>query len=53
MSRRNLASARENSSSDRLNFPKGILVMNPDYSHKHRRHGVNVQVVTDPGGRLL
>ncbi len=24
-----------------------------DYSHKHRRHGVNVQVVTDPGGRLL
>jgi hypothetical protein len=24
-----------------------------DYSHKHRRHGVNVQVVTEPGGRLL
>lgn len=24
-----------------------------DYSHEHRRHGVNVQVVTDPGGRLL
>ncbi|GHH81453.1 IS5 family transposase [Streptomyces capitiformicae] len=24
-----------------------------DHSHKHRRHGVNVQVVTDPGGRLL
>jgi len=24
-----------------------------DYSHKHRRHGVNVQVVTDPGGRLM
>ncbi|WP_326616876.1 transposase [Streptomyces anulatus] len=24
-----------------------------DYSHKHRRHGVNVQVVTDPQGRLL
>ncbi len=24
-----------------------------DYSHKYRRHGVNVQVVTDPGGRLL
>ncbi|MFF2174751.1 transposase family protein [[Kitasatospora] papulosa] len=24
-----------------------------DYSPKHRRHGVNVQVVTDPGGRLL
>ncbi|MET8508149.1 transposase family protein [Streptomyces sp. NPDC004787] len=24
-----------------------------DYSRKHRRHGVNVQVVTDPGGRLL
>jgi hypothetical protein len=23
-----------------------------DYSHKHRRHGVNVQVITDPGGRL-
>jgi hypothetical protein len=23
------------------------------YSHKHRRHGVNVQVVTDPDGRLL
>ncbi|MFE7327735.1 transposase family protein [Streptomyces sp. NPDC057565] len=24
-----------------------------DYSHKHRRHGVNVQVVTDPGGQLI
>ncbi len=24
-----------------------------DYSHKHRRHGVNEQVVTDPAGRLL
>lgn len=24
-----------------------------DYSHKHRRHGVNVRIVTDPGGRLL
>lgn len=24
-----------------------------DYSAKHRRHGVNVQVVTDPDGRLL
>jgi hypothetical protein len=24
-----------------------------DYSAKHRRHGVNVQVVTDPCGRLL
>ncbi len=24
-----------------------------DFSHKHRRHGVNVQVVTDPAGRLL
>ncbi|GGW91242.1 hypothetical protein GCM10010321_00400 [Streptomyces chartreusis] len=24
-----------------------------DYSHKHRRHGVNVQEVTGPGGRLL
>jgi hypothetical protein len=24
-----------------------------DYSHEHRRHGVNVQVVTDPVGRLL
>lgn len=24
-----------------------------DYSHRHRCHGVNVQVVTDPGGRLL
>lgn len=24
-----------------------------DYSHRHRRHGVNVQVVTDPGGRPL
>lgn len=23
-----------------------------DYSQKHRRHGVNVQVVTDPAGRL-
>lgn len=23
-----------------------------DYVHKHRRHGVNVQVVTDPGGQL-
>ncbi|GAB7109664.1 hypothetical protein JCM4814A_79790 [Streptomyces phaeofaciens JCM 4814] len=24
-----------------------------DYSHKHRRHGVNVQLVTDSDGRLL
>ncbi|MEU1312220.1 transposase family protein [Streptomyces cinnamoneus] len=24
-----------------------------DHSHKRRRHGVNVQVVTDPAGRLL
>jgi hypothetical protein len=24
-----------------------------DYFHKHCRHGVNVQVVTDPDGRLL
>lgn len=24
-----------------------------DYSHKHRRHGVNVQVVTDPTGHTL
>ncbi|GGV58637.1 hypothetical protein GCM10010245_91770 [Streptomyces spectabilis] len=24
-----------------------------DCSHRHRRHGVNVQVVTGPGGRLL
>jgi hypothetical protein len=24
-----------------------------DYSHKHRRHGVNVQVATDPEGRPL
>lgn len=24
-----------------------------DYSHKHRRHGVNVQVVADPAGKLL
>jgi hypothetical protein len=24
-----------------------------DYSHKHRQHCVNVQVVTDPGGWLL
>jgi hypothetical protein len=24
-----------------------------DFSHKHRRHGVNVQVVTNPAGRLL
>ncbi|GAA4149276.1 transposase family protein [Streptomyces tunisiensis] len=24
-----------------------------DYSHKHRRHGVNVQLVTDPARRLL
>ena len=24
-----------------------------DYSHKHRRHGVNVQVVTDPIGQVL
>ncbi|MFJ8603660.1 transposase family protein [Streptomyces shenzhenensis] len=23
-----------------------------DFSHKHRRHGVNVQVVTDPAGQL-
>jgi hypothetical protein len=24
-----------------------------NFSHKHRRYGVNVQVVTDPAGRLL
>lgn len=24
-----------------------------DYSAKHRRHGVNVQVVTDPAGEVL
>lgn len=24
-----------------------------DYSAKHRRHGVDVQLVTDPDGRLL
>ena len=24
-----------------------------DHSHKHRRHGANVQAVTDPDGRLL
>ncbi|MFD5025091.1 transposase family protein [Streptomyces sp. NPDC058373] len=24
-----------------------------DYSHNDRRHGVNVQLVTDPHGRLL
>ncbi|MFE4661936.1 transposase family protein, partial [Streptomyces hydrogenans] len=24
-----------------------------DYSAKHRRHGVNVQVVTDPAGEIL
>lgn len=24
-----------------------------DYSHKHRRHGVNVQAVTDPTGHVL
>ena len=24
-----------------------------DFSHEHRRHGVNVQVVTNPAGRLL
>ncbi|CAL9329523.1 hypothetical protein SUDANB105_00043 [Streptomyces sp. enrichment culture] len=24
-----------------------------DFSHKHRRHGVNVQVVADPEGKLL
>jgi hypothetical protein len=24
-----------------------------DFSHKHRRHGVNVRVVTDPSGQLL
>jgi hypothetical protein len=24
-----------------------------DYSHQHRRHGVNVQLVTDPDGWLL
>ncbi len=24
-----------------------------DYSRKHRRHGVKVQVVTDPDGQLL
>ncbi|MGW1208089.1 transposase family protein [Streptomyces sp. NPDC002499] len=24
-----------------------------DFSHKHRRHGVDVRVVTDPSGRPL
>ncbi|WP_193475489.1 transposase family protein, partial [Streptomyces griseomycini] len=24
-----------------------------DFSHKHRRHGVNVQVIADPTGKLL
>jgi len=24
-----------------------------DYSGKHRRHGVNIQVVTDPAGTIL
>ncbi|MFK4548075.1 hypothetical protein RKD29_007671 [Streptomyces tendae] len=24
-----------------------------DYSSKHQRHGVNVQVVTDPAGEIL
>ncbi len=24
-----------------------------DYPHKHRRYGVNVQMITDPDGRLL
>jgi hypothetical protein len=25
----------------------------PYYSGKHRRHGVNVQVIADPAGRLI
>ena len=25
----------------------------PYYSGKHKRHGVNVQVITDPAGRLI
>lgn len=28
-------------------------VSRADYSHKHRRHGVNVQVITDPAEQLL
>lgn len=24
-----------------------------DYSGKHRRHGVNLQIITDPRGRLV
>ena len=31
----------------------GVGDSRADFSHKHRRHGVNVQVVTDPAGRLL
>ncbi|WP_257132948.1 transposase family protein [Streptomyces sp. ms184] len=31
----------------------GSATAGPDYSHKHRRHGVSVQVVTDPDGGLL
>jgi hypothetical protein len=32
---------------------RALREADPDYSHKHRRHGVNVQVVTDPAGQLL
>ncbi|WP_285530602.1 transposase family protein, partial [Streptomyces lavendulae] len=30
-----------------------IAVDTPYYSGKHKRHGMNVQVLTDPFGRLL
>jgi hypothetical protein len=30
-----------------------IAANTPNYSGKHKRHGMNVQVLTDPFGRLL
>lgn len=30
-----------------------IAADTPYYSGKHKRHGMNVQILTDPGGRLL
>ncbi|GAA1927346.1 hypothetical protein GCM10009753_71190 [Streptantibioticus ferralitis] len=30
-----------------------IAADTPYYSGKHRRHGINIQVLTDPFGRLL
>ncbi len=41
-----------------LGLLRALREADPDYvladsSHRHRRHGVYAQVVTDPGGRLL